>query len=178
MEALALCCWPCVPKRTPETGLRGSVLAERCRKPGAPKLTRRIFFCTGMRCVCREAQVTRNEFLEWEEATTEKTTPKTNAQNTTKKPTNHQHKIRLLSAQCELQKLKMRTGGRNDAQDWVEAWEGWDEMAAESTDVALLCAERFLHIAGHQKVRRRPSRRQPAMHALDRQQNQLLPRVW
>ena len=80
MEALALCCWPCVPKRTPETGLRGSVLAERCRKPGAPKLTRRIFFCTGMRCVCREAQVTRNEFLEWEEATTEKTTPK-NPQN-------------------------------------------------------------------------------------------------
>ena len=44
------------------------------------------------------------------------------------------------------------------AQDWVEAWEGWDDMAAEGTDaVALQCAERFLHIAGAAEPLRRRS---------------------
>ena len=44
------------------------------------------------------------------------------------------------------------------AQDWVQTWQGWDEMADQETDaVAMQCAERFLQIVGANVSLRRQS---------------------
>ena len=79
------------------------------------------FFCTGMGAVCAERHKSpemnskRGERGQEpdQRATTaqpppKQQTPKTPSKTQPKRPTNNQHQIRLMSAQCELQKVKMR----------------------------------------------------------------------